>query len=47
MSALALTAYADEKNRQKAFESGFQDCLTKPVEPQVLLAKMANLDVKR
>lgn len=45
--ALALTAYADEKNRQKAFESGFQDCLTKPVEPQVLLAKMANLDVKR
>jgi PAS domain S-box-containing protein len=45
--ALALTAYADEKNRRKAFESGFQDCLTKPVEPQVLLAKMANLDVKR
>jgi len=45
--ALALTAYADEKNRQKAFASGFQDCLTKPVEPQVLLARMANLDVKR
>ncbi|HEY4247725.1 MAG TPA: chemotaxis protein CheB [Lacunisphaera sp.] len=45
--ALALTAYADEKNRRKAFESGFQDCLTKPIEPQVLLAKLANLDVKR
>jgi CheY-like chemotaxis protein/anti-sigma regulatory factor (Ser/Thr protein kinase) len=45
--ALALTAYADDKNRRKAFESGFQDCLTKPIEPRVLLAKLANLDVKR
>lgn len=45
--ALALTAYADDQNRRKAFESGFQDCLTKPIEPQVLLAKLANLDVTR
>jgi len=41
--ALALTAYADERNRRKAFESGFQDCTTKPIEPRVLIAKLANL----
>jgi CheY-like chemotaxis protein len=45
--ALALTAYADEKNRRKAFESGFQDCTTKPIEPNALLAKLANLGSKR
>ena len=41
--ALALTAYADERNRRKAFESGFQDCATKPIEPRVLVAKLVNL----
>lgn len=41
--ALALTAYADERNRRKAFESGFQDCTTKPIEPRVLITKLANL----
>jgi CheY-like chemotaxis protein/anti-sigma regulatory factor (Ser/Thr protein kinase) len=45
--ALALTAYADEKNRRKSFESGFQDCTTKPIEPRSLLAKLANLGSKR
>jgi two-component system CheB/CheR fusion protein len=45
--ALALTAYADEKNRRKAFESGFQDCTTKPIEPSVLIAKLASLAGKR
>jgi two-component system CheB/CheR fusion protein len=45
--ALALTAYADEKNRRKAFESGFQDCTTKPIEPRILLSKLANLGSKR
>jgi len=45
--ALALTAYADEQNRRKSFESGFQDCTTKPIEPHNLLAKLANLGSKR
>jgi two-component system CheB/CheR fusion protein len=40
--AIALTAYADEDNRGKALESGFQKCLTKPVDVaqlQLALAK--------
>lgn len=41
--ALALTAYADERNRRKAFESGFQDCTTKPIEPRELVSKLVNL----
>lgn len=41
--AVALTAYADEKNRQKALDCGFQECLTKPVEPNSLLAILATL----
>lgn len=43
--ALALTAYADERNRRKAFESGFQDCTTKPIEPRALVSKLARLRV--
>lgn len=45
--AVALTAYADEKNFRKAFESGFQECLAKPVEPLVLIGKLANLAANR
>lgn len=45
--ALALTAYADEKNRSLALESGFQQILVKPVEPLLLLACLAGLHARR
>jgi hypothetical protein len=41
--AVALTAYADEKNRAQALRSGFQQVLTKPVEPVILLRSLAAL----
>ncbi|KAF3890724.1 MULTISPECIES: ATP-binding protein [Nostocales] len=44
--ALALTAYAGDFNQQKALQAGFQQHLAKPVEPEVLVAAIANL-VKR
>lgn len=42
--AVALTAYADDRNRQLAMESGFQDVLTKPVEPTTLITLLARLN---
>jgi signal transduction histidine kinase/ActR/RegA family two-component response regulator len=45
--AVALTAYAYEKDRRKARESGFQHYLTKPIEPRRLLAILAALLSKR
>jgi CheY-like chemotaxis protein len=42
--AVALTAYADDRNRQLAMESGFQDVLTKPVEPATLITILARLN---
>jgi PAS domain S-box-containing protein len=42
--AIALTAYADDRNRHLAMESGFQDVLTKPVEPLVLIKALARLN---
>jgi two-component system CheB/CheR fusion protein len=41
--AVALTAYADERNRRRAIESDFQKCLTKPVEADHLLSVLARL----
>jgi CheY-like chemotaxis protein/two-component sensor histidine kinase len=41
--ALALTAYTDDKNRRKAVESGFDKTLTKPVDPEHLIAVLAGL----
>lgn len=41
--AAALTAYVDEKNRELALKSGFQQILTKPVEPHQLVAALAAL----
>jgi PAS domain S-box-containing protein len=41
--AMALTAYADERNRQLALQSGFESVLTKPVEPVELITKLADL----
>lgn len=43
--AVALTAYADDKNIKKALESGFLDYATKPIEPRVLISKFVNLGV--
>jgi PAS domain S-box-containing protein len=41
--AIALTAYAGEINQQQALEAGFQMHLSKPVEPDHLVATVANL----
>ena len=41
--AIALTAYAGESDRDRAFAAGFQKHLAKPVEPTVLLALIADL----
>ena len=40
---VALTAYADERNRQRMMESDFQKCLTKPVETDQLLSVLVRL----
>lgn len=41
--ALALTAYARMEDRRNAFLAGFQSHIAKPVEPDVLIAAIANL----
>ncbi len=47
LPAIALTAYADEKNRLMALESGFQQILVKPVEPLHLLTTLLALHATR
>ena len=41
--AVALTAYASEEDRQRALGAGFDAHLTKPVEPNQLIALVARL----
>ena len=41
--AVALSAYARPEDRRRALDAGFQDYLTKPVEPEVLVARVAAL----
>ena len=41
--AVALSAFARPEDRRRALEAGFQDYLTKPVEPEVLVARVAAL----
>jgi signal transduction histidine kinase/ActR/RegA family two-component response regulator len=41
--AIALTAYASERDRRLALAAGFQTHLTKPVEPALLVATVATL----
>ncbi|MBD2517322.1 response regulator [Nostoc sp. FACHB-973] len=41
--AIALTAYAGEINHQQALESGFQNHVSKPVEPEKLVKAIATL----
>jgi CheY-like chemotaxis protein len=43
LPALALTAYAREEDRRKAFAAGFAGYLVKPVEPRVLVETIAGL----
>jgi PAS domain S-box-containing protein len=41
--AIALTAYAGELDQQQALAAGFQQHITKPVEPEKLIEAIANL----
>ena len=41
--AIALTAYATEEDRTQALSAGFQEHVTKPIEPQVLVKSIATL----
>ena len=43
LPALALTAFARPQDRQRALESGFQAYLVKPLDPNELLATVAQL----
>ena len=43
MPAIALTAYAGELDRQQAHEAGFQRHLTKPIEPDAIVAAVIEL----
>ena len=44
--AIALTAFAEPKDRNEAFASGFQEYLTKPVDEVVLTSTVARLVAK-
>ncbi|MEG4532010.1 chemotaxis protein CheB [Microcoleus sp. D2_18a_D3] len=41
--AVALTAYASDKERERAIEAGFQTHIAKPVQPVQLALRVANL----
>jgi len=41
--AVALTAFATEKDRQRALASGFQMHLSKPIEPRALIQAIERL----
>jgi CheY-like chemotaxis protein len=40
--AIALTAYDADEDRDKAFAFGFQEFITKPIDPDTLLSKVIN-----
>ena len=44
--ALALTAFAGEDTARKALRSGFQQCLSKPIEPVELVTALAELKAR-
>ncbi|MEP0912570.1 AAA family ATPase [Leptolyngbya sp. GB1-A1] len=44
--AIALTAFAGEMNQQQALAAGFQMHISKPVEPEYLISKIASLVVR-
>jgi CheY-like chemotaxis protein len=39
---IAVTAYGQDEDRRRAREAGFDLHLVKPVDPEVLLSKLAN-----
>jgi PAS domain S-box-containing protein len=43
MPAVAVSAFARPEDRRRALDAGFQEYLTKPVEPEVLVARVAAL----
>lgn len=43
LPAIALTAYAGEFNQHQAFSAGFQQHLTKPIEPERLVNAISSL----
>ncbi|OUL27393.1 hypothetical protein BV378_11575 [Nostoc sp. RF31YmG] len=43
VKAIALTAYAGDFNQQQALSAGFQQHVSKPVEPEVLVRAIASL----
>jgi PAS domain S-box-containing protein len=43
LPAIALTAFARMEDRERALAAGFQDHLVKPIEGQVLIARVARL----
>jgi CheY-like chemotaxis protein len=45
--AIALTAYASDRDRQQARAAGFQTHLAKPVELASLIAAIANLTERK
>ncbi|MFB2879112.1 ATP-binding protein [Floridanema aerugineum] len=47
ISAIALTAYAREVDQQQAKSAGFQQHISKPVEPDVLVSAIASLITKK
>ncbi|MFB2833389.1 response regulator [Floridanema evergladense] len=47
LPAIALTAYAGEINRQTALNSGYQQHLAKPIEPDALVSAIAELLIRK
>ncbi|HYF17871.1 MAG TPA: PAS domain-containing protein [Ramlibacter sp.] len=43
LKAIALTAFARSEDRRKAIECGYEDHLVKPVDPEVLVMRLAGL----
>jgi CheY-like chemotaxis protein len=41
--AIALTAFAGEGDREQALSAGFQQHIAKPIEPDTVIAAVANL----
>ncbi len=41
--AVALTAFAKQEDRRRALEAGFQEHVTKPVDPELLVSVLAGL----
>jgi PAS domain S-box-containing protein len=47
LPAIALTAFARMEDRSEALAAGFQDHLVKPLDPQMLISRVASLRLRR